>query len=193
LSHDLRSSQLQYLAAMKGFCQELRKRQTMPIDCRTDDLPTALPRTFLFASSGLELLRTAIHWMPASVDRAPSDEVFLSRNFLAPVPLMKHPSAPAVNIPGLHPHGAGTWRTDPSPGYPDIPCASPTLISVHPDISGTECNSNDSDSDGRRRRRYANDSLRSSDSSAHQQHGAKSDATKRHCDLLLKRTRSAAD
>jgi PAS domain S-box-containing protein len=46
LSHELHSSQLQYLgiaAAMRGFCEEFGKQQKVEIDFRTDDLPSALP------------------------------------------------------------------------------------------------------------------------------------------------------
>src|SRR5882757_6656015 len=46
LSHELHSSQLQYLgiaAAMRGFCQEFGKQQKVEIDFRINDLPSALP------------------------------------------------------------------------------------------------------------------------------------------------------
>jgi len=46
LSHELHSSQLQFLgigAAAKSFCQELQTQQKVKIDFRTDGLPAALP------------------------------------------------------------------------------------------------------------------------------------------------------
>jgi PAS domain S-box-containing protein len=46
LSHELHSSQLQFLgiaAATKSFCQEFETQQKVEIDFRTDDVPTDLP------------------------------------------------------------------------------------------------------------------------------------------------------
>jgi signal transduction histidine kinase len=62
LSHELHSSQLQYLgiaAAMRGFCQEFGKQQKVEIDFRTNDLPSALPPDISFCL--FRVVQEALH------------------------------------------------------------------------------------------------------------------------------------